>query len=164
MKHSCYHFTAAQMMLVGIWGCSNTNLHSMLVWGVLLERDKGSCCETEAIRGIISHKWETNKSPNTVLNVPERKKNTFSSCSCVQNQAFFDSLYVWYLNHVQAMCCSDHLHCCPSNTICDLEHGVCKSGQMHVPLLKKIPAVLNDSKQLLQPFHVDLRCLSCWLY
>lgn len=63
--------------------------------------------------------------------------------------SFLDLVCVWYLNHVQAMCCSDHIHCCPSNTICDLEHGVCKSGETHVPLLKKISAVPSDSKQLL---------------
>lgn len=44
----------------------------------------------------------------------------------------------------QASCCSDHLHCCPSNTICDLEHGVCQSGETSVPMLKKIAAVPND--------------------
>lgn len=45
------------------------------------------------------------------------------------------------------MCCSDHLHCCPSNTICDLAHGVCKDGEAIFPLLKKIAAVPNDGKQ-----------------
>ncbi|XP_062270247.1 granulin b [Platichthys flesus] len=44
----------------------------------------------------------------------------------------------------QAVCCSDHLHCCPSNTTCDLEHDVCKSGDSEVPLLKKISAAPND--------------------
>lgn len=49
-------------------------------------------------------------------------------------------------HHAQATCCSDHIHCCPANTICDLEHGVCKAGEKHVPLLKKIQAVPNDGK------------------
>ncbi|XP_069016110.1 granulin b isoform X2 [Embiotoca jacksoni] len=44
----------------------------------------------------------------------------------------------------EATCCSDQLHCCPSNTICDLEHGVCKSGPAQVPLMKKVPAVPNN--------------------
>uniref|UniRef100_A0A672YUZ8 Granulins domain-containing protein n=1 Tax=Sphaeramia orbicularis TaxID=375764 RepID=A0A672YUZ8_9TELE len=47
-----------------------------------------------------------------------------------------------------AMCCSDHLHCCPSNTICDLKQGVCKSGEIELPLLMKIPAVPNDSEEV----------------
>lgn len=57
-------------------------------------------------------------------------------------------------NPLQAMCCSDHIHCCPSDTICDLEHGVCKSGETQLPLLKKIAAVTNDGKQL-----TDTKCL-----
>jgi len=27
-----------------------------------------------------------------------------------------------------AVCCSDQLHCCPTNTTCDAEHGFCKRG------------------------------------
>jgi len=27
-----------------------------------------------------------------------------------------------------AVCCSDHLHCCPTNSTCDIEHGFCKRG------------------------------------
>ncbi|XP_022064576.2 granulin b isoform X1 [Acanthochromis polyacanthus] len=44
----------------------------------------------------------------------------------------------------EAVCCSDHLHCCPSNTICDLERGVCKSGESHVPMMRKIAAAPKD--------------------
>ncbi|XP_020773799.1 granulin b isoform X2 [Boleophthalmus pectinirostris] len=43
-----------------------------------------------------------------------------------------------------AMCCSDHVHCCPSNTICDLEKQMCRSGDTQMPLLKKIAATPND--------------------
>ncbi|XP_072311978.1 granulin b [Eucyclogobius newberryi] len=43
-----------------------------------------------------------------------------------------------------AMCCSDLVHCCPSNTICDLEKQMCLSGNVLMPLLKKIPAAPND--------------------
>ncbi|XP_068161301.1 granulin b [Antennarius striatus] len=44
----------------------------------------------------------------------------------------------------EAMCCSDLIHCCPANTMCDLEHGICKSGETSLPLLKKIPAAPKD--------------------
>lgn len=50
------------------------------------------------------------------------------------------------LNPVQGTCCSDHIHCCPADTVCDLEHLICKSGKTHFPLLKKITAVPNDGK------------------
>ncbi|XP_026207191.1 granulin b [Anabas testudineus] len=44
----------------------------------------------------------------------------------------------------EATCCSDHVHCCPGGTICDLEHQVCKSGETSIPLSKKIPSIPND--------------------
>ncbi|KAF3704026.1 Granulins Proepithelin [Channa argus] len=44
----------------------------------------------------------------------------------------------------EATCCSDHVHCCPSNTVCDLDHGACKSGETSVALLKKVPAIPHD--------------------
>ncbi len=64
-----------------------------------------------------------------------------------QKLNIFFSLCIWCFHPVQATCCSDHLHCCPSNTICDLEQGVCKSGETLLPLLKKISAAPNDGKQ-----------------
>ncbi|XP_071317810.1 granulin b isoform X2 [Trachinotus anak] len=44
-----------------------------------------------------------------------------------------------------AVCCSDHIHCCPSNTTCDMTLEICRSDQMHVPLMKKVPALPNNS-------------------
>ncbi|MBN3308823.1 GRN protein, partial [Amia calva] len=43
-----------------------------------------------------------------------------------------------------AVCCTDHLHCCPGGTTCDLEHSVCKSATKETPLWTKLPAVLRD--------------------
>ncbi|XP_071967349.1 progranulin isoform X1 [Engystomops pustulosus] len=40
----------------------------------------------------------------------------------------------------QATCCTDHLHCCPHASVCDLEHGKCVSENGEVPLSKKVPA------------------------
>ncbi|CAL8282240.1 unnamed protein product [Merluccius merluccius] len=44
----------------------------------------------------------------------------------------------------EAVCCSDHLHCCPANTTCDLEHKKCRSGEESFPLATKISAHPND--------------------
>ncbi|XP_037546891.1 granulin b [Nematolebias whitei] len=43
----------------------------------------------------------------------------------------------------EATCCSDRLHCCPSNSVCDLDHGVCRSAENQTPLMK-IPAASSD--------------------
>lgn len=40
----------------------------------------------------------------------------------------------------QAICCNDHLHCCPHASVCDLAHGRCVSENGDVPLSRKVPA------------------------
>ncbi|XP_018089598.1 granulin L homeolog isoform X2 [Xenopus laevis] len=40
----------------------------------------------------------------------------------------------------QAVCCADHMHCCPSNSKCDVQQGRCVTKQDHVPWMQKLPA------------------------
>lgn len=40
----------------------------------------------------------------------------------------------------QAICCSDHLHCCPQDTVCDLALSKCLSKENTTDLLTKLPA------------------------
>ncbi|CAD5207406.1 unnamed protein product [Bursaphelenchus okinawaensis] len=44
-----------------------------------------------------------------------------------------------------AVCCEDKLHCCPSGMVCDTKEAKCTFGFVSHPLLKKIPAKLEDS-------------------
>ncbi|XP_042772115.1 progranulin isoform X5 [Panthera leo] len=39
-----------------------------------------------------------------------------------------------------AVCCSDHLHCCPQDTVCDLVQSKCLSKENATDLLTKLPA------------------------
>lgn len=39
----------------------------------------------------------------------------------------------------QAICCSDHLHCCPQDTVCDLIQSKCLSKDYTTDLLTKLP-------------------------
>ncbi|KAM5272781.1 progranulin [Ctenodactylus gundi] len=43
----------------------------------------------------------------------------------------------------QAVCCEDHLHCCPEGYKCYTEKGTCEQGTVQVPWVKKIPAHLS---------------------
>ncbi|KAM9000134.1 progranulin isoform 1-T2 [Sarcophilus harrisii] len=36
----------------------------------------------------------------------------------------------------EAVCCDDHIHCCPHGYTCDTEAGQCKQGALSTPLLK----------------------------
>ncbi|XP_053309322.1 progranulin [Spea bombifrons] len=42
----------------------------------------------------------------------------------------------------QAVCCSDHVHCCPSGYTCS--GGKCIQGGLSIPWLKKIPALTQE--------------------
>ena len=39
-----------------------------------------------------------------------------------------------------AVCCSDHLHCCPNGYTCDVSAGTCTRGTNSIPFLKKNPS------------------------
>ncbi|ROI16392.1 Granulin [Anabarilius grahami] len=41
----------------------------------------------------------------------------------------------------KAVCCSDHFHCCPEGTTCDLIHSMCLSANGFTEMATKIPAV-----------------------
>ncbi|XP_043531175.1 progranulin-like isoform X2 [Chiloscyllium plagiosum] len=44
----------------------------------------------------------------------------------------------------QAVCCDDHVHCCPNGYICDVQAGVCHKGNIFIPLVPKIPNVVKS--------------------
>uniref|UniRef100_A0AC34FS60 Granulins domain-containing protein n=1 Tax=Panagrolaimus sp. ES5 TaxID=591445 RepID=A0AC34FS60_9BILA len=50
---------------------------------------------------------------------------------------------------VSAVCCSDHLHCCYVDTICNITAGEC-TGRFpgkHLPLLQKTPAFVLQASE-----------------
>ena len=51
----------------------------------------------------------------------------------------------------QAVCCSDHTHCCPSGYTCDTSQGTCTKGDMTLPW---------ETKNVAQPIKVKLTTLS----
>lgn len=50
----------------------------------------------------------------------------------------------------QAVCCEDHIHCCPAGFTCHTEKGTCEQGTHQVPWMEKAPAYLSlpDSQAL----------------
>ncbi|KAI1896514.1 hypothetical protein AGOR_G00095560 [Albula goreensis] len=45
----------------------------------------------------------------------------------------------------KAVCCEDHLHCCPKGTVCNLAASTCDDASSSVPWLEKIPALTQSS-------------------
>jgi hypothetical protein len=49
---------------------------------------------------------------------------------------------VMFLRLQNAVCCEDHLHCCPSGYTCDVKDGRCNKGDVSLPFYQKISAKL----------------------
>ncbi|XP_063074190.1 granulin b [Engraulis encrasicolus] len=46
----------------------------------------------------------------------------------------------------EAVCCEDHMHCCPKDTVCNLAASTCDSSTgSAVPMVKKVPALTQPS-------------------
>lgn len=61
----------------------------------------------------------------------------------------------------QAVCCDDHVHCCPHATVCDLSEGTCVDPldlSLSVPLVKKVPAVQRPSQSADQKCDSSFSC------
>lgn len=58
----------------------------------------------------------------------------------------------------QAICCADHLHCCPQDTVCDLAQSKCLSKDNATDLLTKFPARTGTRHR--HPFHMHPRSCS----
>lgn len=43
----------------------------------------------------------------------------------------------------EAVCCEDHIHCCPAGFQCHTETGTCELGVLQVPWMKKVTASLS---------------------
>ncbi|XP_077020277.1 progranulin [Tamandua tetradactyla] len=74
---------------------------------------------------------------------------------------------------VQAVCCEDHIHCCPAGFRCDTGKGICQQGYFQMPWMEKAPTHLSlpdpqsmegdvpcDSTASCPPFNTCCRLLS----
>ena len=49
-------------------------------------------------------------------------------------------MLIKYCSWLQAMCCSDQIHCCPHGYICDVSSQTCKQGNLQISWLRHIPS------------------------
>ncbi|XP_022079844.1 granulins-like isoform X3 [Acanthaster planci] len=50
-----------------------------------------------------------------------------------------------------AVCCSDHIHCCPHGYTCDISTGTCSLGEMTLPWFEKTAAALPSNGGIICP-------------
>ena len=48
----------------------------------------------------------------------------------------------------QAVCCNDHLHCCPNGYTCDTTSGRCNKGDVSIPFYQNIKATQVSEKKV----------------
>ncbi|XP_041087697.1 multiple epidermal growth factor-like domains protein 6 isoform X6 [Polyodon spathula] len=97
------------------------------MWGKLLARKRAA--------------WENDKVPKVESVVcPDGKSQCQDGATCCLMQ----SGKYGCCPLPNAVCCTDHEHCCPAASTCDLEHDTCTSASGETQLLKKIPAVIRD--------------------
>ncbi|TKS89394.1 Granulins Proepithelin [Collichthys lucidus] len=149
----CPDDTTCCQLVDGSWGCCP------FAKAVCCE-DKLHCCP-EGTKCDISHSRCVSASLGSFpmlekLPARRRENKSVSSVTCPGGKlSCLDSYTCCLLTSgdfgccpfPEAVCCSDHVHCCPSNTVCDLEQEVCRSGETHVPMLKKISAALSNDVQ-----------------
>ena len=61
--------------------------------------------------------------------------------------------YYFYYALLQAECCSDHLHCCPSGFTCDVAHSRCLRGSdvTSIPWSRKEEALPVEGSGVICP-------------
>ncbi len=64
-----------------------------------------------------------------------------SECTMQSPILCFSKKYTFnYCLVFQAVCCSDHIHCCPSGHTCNVKTSTCQKGSTIIPMVKKLPA------------------------
>ncbi|XP_034414303.1 granulin b isoform X1 [Cyclopterus lumpus] len=149
-ESECPDDTTCCQMADGSWGCC------LFTKAVCCE-DKRHCCPEGTTCDLQHSKCQSASLQSFPMleKGPARRRGNHSvsaappvgSVSCPDGSSCPDSYTCCLLSsgaygccpYAQATCCSDHLHCCPSNTECDLERGICKEGET----LKKIVSASN---------------------
>ncbi|KAG7492363.1 hypothetical protein MATL_G00013380 [Megalops atlanticus] len=155
-ESECPDETTCCLLLDGNWGCCP------MAKAVCCE-DKRHCCPEGTICDTVHSKcvsdtqdlpmwekfparrreaWEDQTAVGNVTSVtcPGGRSKCSDHSTCCQ---LTSGLY-GCCPYPDAVCCSDHLHCCPGGTTCDLEQKTCKSSKRKTPPSEKPPSLPHD--------------------
>ncbi|XP_027011582.2 granulin b isoform X2 [Tachysurus fulvidraco] len=124
--------------------------------GTTCDLEHGSCDMVSELNAMTVEATPTLHLKPTVPAFPRPSQNINDKCdpsfSCPQDTTCC-KMYTgdWGCCPLpQAVCCEDHLHCCPHNTVCNVQAGTCDSASDRsstVPWVTKIPAVVMVSEK-----------------
>uniref|UniRef100_A0A8D0H4N2 Granulin n=1 Tax=Sphenodon punctatus TaxID=8508 RepID=A0A8D0H4N2_SPHPU len=144
-KTSCPNGDTCCRMTTGAWGCCplqeavccQDHVHCCPK-GYHCDPAQGSC-----LQGDQSIPW-LEKAPASVTLTPagnDVKCDDQMSCLDGQTCCLLPTGAWACCTMPEAVCCTDHKHCCPKGYSCDTQHGTCiQSGTSTIPWLLKAPA------------------------
>ena len=95
----------------------------------------GTCSKGNSIVTILKKQPAINAPQN--VDCPDGKSQCASGSTC----CLLASGQYGCCPEVNAVCCNDHVHCCPSGYKCEVSDGKCTKGDSVVPFLEKLPAI-----------------------
>jgi len=132
-RHACPTGSTCCKLPSGVWGCCP-------IANAVCCEDHLHCCPQDTTcdtahgrclrRADESTPWHTKKEArrlNGTTAVNDVKCDSFSSCPDGTTCCRLPGGTWGCCPMANAVCCKDHLHCCPSGTKCDTEHGRCTS-------------------------------------
>ncbi|KAA0704514.1 Granulins Proepithelin [Triplophysa tibetana] len=140
----------------GIWGCCP------LPKAVCCE-DHAHCCPCDTVCNLAEGTCDDPADPSVsvpllvkvptfpiVSHSPNQKCDETSTCAGDATCCRLASGAWGCCPLPQAVCCEDHLHCCPSGSVCNLAASTCdgasdEGARFSVPLVRKITAVTPPS-------------------
>ncbi|KAM8945291.1 progranulin [Pelodytes ibericus] len=98
-------------------------------------QDGRHCCPTGTVCSEDAHQCIPASNQSAVICPDGRSECPSDSTCCMMPDQRWGCCPI-----PQASCCSDHLHCCPRNALCDVQHGRCISEEGVTPWMSKHPA------------------------
>lgn len=110
--------------------------------GYTCDVQKSSCEKNDALYPLLIKKSAVVKQtlqarPSVVMCDPTASCPTNTTC-CKMSSGLWTCCPL-----PQAVCCADHIHCCPNGYICDVQAGVCHKGSISIPLVTKMPTIVK---------------------